>query len=283
MPEAPDLQVIKEFLERTLPGQVVARAQVLRPIVLRSLASASFTEDVIGRQFAGLWRRGKLLGLELSEAGPRAAKGQRLLVINPMLSGGLHYCRPSERLSRSTFLVLALSDGMELRYFDEDQMGMVYYLAPEQLSSVPRLTEQGPDVLDHQLSFEEFKARLKPHRGETKGVLTRGGFIAGIGNAYADEILFAAGLFPFRKTRTLKEPELQRLHQATYAVPTQAVAVLRERVGKDIHLKVRDFLQVHGKGDQPCPRCGARITSITANGRLTNYCRRCQPGSLFRT
>lgn len=113
-------------------------------------------------------------------------------------------------------------------------------------------------------------------------MLTRGPLVSGIGNAYADEVLFQAGIFPFRKSRDLKEDELTRLHEAVYSVPRAAVEVLRQRMGDRIHSKIRDFMQVHGKGGQACPRCGGRITAITANQRVTNYCRRCQPGMLIR-
>lgn len=289
MPEAPDLQVIKEFLQRTLAGVAVTDARVLRPLVLRSLVADDFAQDITGRAFAGFWRKGKLLGLELWEKGesrggsqsPLASPVPRLLIINPMLSGGLQYCAPDERVTKKTFLILALSNGRELRYFDDDQMGMVYYLRPEQLGAVPRLMEQGADVLDEPLSLEQFRGRLKPFRGELKGMLTRGAFVSGIGNAYGDEICFAAGVFPFRKVGSLSAQEVERVWRATYEVPRAAIPVLRERVGDNIHLKVRDFLQVHGKGGQPCPRCGGRITELRANGRLHNYCRWCQPGSLI--
>ena len=281
MPEAPDLQVIKEFLQSAVTGVAIAEARVLRPIVLRSLAVSApeFPNDVAGRGFEGIWRQGKFLGLELSEK--QGVNQRRLLVINPMLNGGLRYCDSKERVTRKTSLVFTLDDGHELHYFDDDQMGMVYYLTPGQLSLVPRLNDQGPDVLEAPLNLEEFKARLRRFRGELKGVLTRGAFVSGIGNAYADEVLFSAGFYPFRKAGSLKGPELARLHAATYAVVGDAVSILRERVGPDIHVKVRDFLRVHGKGGTPCPACGTAIASITANRFLTNYCRRCQPGSLF--
>ena len=293
MPEAPDLQVVKESLQARLAGLSITGARVLRPIVLRSLAVApdDLPADVAGRPFAAVWRRGKFLGLELGRAGakpPRAlddasvAPPERVIVVNPMLSRGLQLCARDERVGRRTFLALELSDGRELRYVDQDQMGMVYYATPSQLAQIPRLSDLGPDVLDEPLSYEEFRARLKPFRGEVKGVLTRGGAVSGIGNAYADEVLFAARLFPFRKVTSLSPQEAEALHRAVYEVPRQAVPILRERMGDDIHRKVRDFLAVHGKGGQPCPNCGAKITSITANGFLTNYCRTCQPGSLLR-
>ncbi|MSQ11530.1 MAG: hypothetical protein EXR48_02355 [Dehalococcoidia bacterium] len=224
MPEAPDLQVIKEFLQCTLTGVTITEAKVLRPIVLRSLVPEDFATDIAGRAFTGFWRRGKLLGCELSVPSAHAGKDtagankprpstssgragdgpDRLLVIHPMLSGALQHCAPTERIAAKTFLVFALSNGQQLRYLDNDQMGMVYYLHPDQLPSVPRLMEQGPDVLDEPLSLAEFKARLRPFRGEIKGVLTRGALVSSVGNAYTDEVCFAAGLFPFRRAAPLQ-------------------------------------------------------------------------------
>ncbi len=242
MPEAPDLYVIRDYFEANLTGLTIAKAEVLRPIVLRSLAVSpeELPDDMAGRSFTGFWRRGKFLGLELSSGSDGS---ERLLVVNPMLSGGLQHCAPSVRVSKRTYLVLTLNDDQQLRYVDDDQMGMIYYLTPEQLTQVPRLTDQGPDVLDEVLTLDEFKEHLKPYRGEIKGVLTRGGAVSGIGK------------------RDTRPPE--------------------ERMGSDIHRKVRDFLKVHGKGNQPCPTCGLNITHITSNGHLTDYCKKCQPGSLI--
>lgn len=274
MPEAPELQVVKEVLLKRLPGQSVTDARVIKPTVLRSLADGDFASDIPGRSFEDIQRYGKSLTLYLT--------GDRLLAVFPMLTGALQYCGPKERLSKTACFVLSLSSGNELRYLDDKQMGMVYYLPPDRVPEVRRMDETGPDVLDAFPSFEQFLASLRKYRGEIKGVLTRGGVVAGIGNAYADEVLFRAGIFPFRKLRMLKEDDLQRLHEALHTVPLQAVDILREVMGEQVHLKPREFMQVHGKGGQPCPRCGGRITSITANQRITNYCRKCQPGMLIR-
>ncbi|MFQ5859958.1 MAG: Fpg/Nei family DNA glycosylase [Dehalococcoidia bacterium] len=274
MPEAPDLQVVKEVLQRRLVGQRVTAAQVLNAIVLRSLAVQDFPVDIVRRELTAVQRKGKFLLLELS--------AKRSLVINPMLTGALRVCPPGERLLKQVALILSLDSGEQLRYLDETQMGKVFYVTPEQLGAIPGLAQLGPDVLDEPISFEEYCARLRRFHGEIKGILTRGGLVSGIGNAYADEILFDARLYPFRKRRTLSREEMSRLYDATYRVPQEAVQVLRERMGEETHLKVRDFLQAHNKGTQPCPRCGGHLTTIGANQRITTYCRRCQPGMLLQ-
>ena len=273
MPEAPDLQVIMEYLQPRIIGRRIVSATERKPLVIRNLADSEFTEDVTGREVAGLGRKGKLLLIDLDR--------DRSLIVSPMLTGGLQHCAPRTRILASTILVLELDDGMQLRYFDQKRMGQIYYAPAEKLAGIVRLEAQGPDVLDVRLGFDEFKERLKPFRGEIKGILTRGKFVSGIGNAYADEILFEAKVYPFTKRGRLDEAQLARLRDAVYETPARAVSVLRRRVGADIHKKVRDFLKVHGKGGLPCPDCGNPITSITTNRRETNYCRRCQPGSLF--
>lgn len=272
MPEAPELEVVKDFLVEHLVGQEVTDAQVLRPSVLRSL-QGEFVVDVVGRRFEGVDRNGKYLRLSLN--------GDRLIVINPKLTGGLQYCPRKQRMLKRTCVVLVLDGGEHLRYTDERQMGMFYYLAGDQLGLVPGLMEQGPDVLAPQ-SFGDFKLRLKHFHGEIKGVLTRGRVLAGIGNAYADEILFAAKIYPFRRRKQLTEPELRRLFEAARQVVEEATSTVRERMNGQLDHKLRDFLKVHNKGGQPCPDCQNQISQITANRRITSFCRRCQPGMLIK-
>ena len=272
MPEAPELELVKDFLNEHVAGRRVEAARVVRPSVLRSLCGDLAT-DAVGREIERTVRRGKFMLLHLS--------GQRLLAVNPMLTGAFQHCPSGQRVYKRTCLRLTLDDGCDVRYIDDRQMGIVYYLSEKDLDRVPRLPEQGPDVLDG-VSFDEFKERLRRFHGEIKGVLTRGRVISGIGNAYADEVLFAARVYPFRKRKALSDAELRRIHEESRRVVLDAMEVLRDRMGHDIHRKTRDFLKVHNRGGEPCPRCGHAISQVTANRRITSYCRRCQPGLLLR-
>ena len=125
MPEAPDLEVIKDFLNQRARGLVVERARVLKPLELRVLSPNDFAQDIVGSSFIGFSRRGKFLLMELSAA--------RMLVVNPMLTGAIQLCRPSVRMAKKTSFLLSLSNGQELRYLDETQMGMAYYITSSQL------------------------------------------------------------------------------------------------------------------------------------------------------
>ena len=227
---------------------------------------------LMGATLSDLRRRGKFLIFEFDPA--------RLLVINPMLAGRLHYCDPKTRRSKRTYLVLGWSTGMDLRYVDPKAMGKIYLART--LNDVPTLAEHGPDALSPELTLDLFRERLRRHHGEIKGILTNHRFVAGIGNAYADEILFRAGIYPFRKRPSLSPEEIESLYHAMRDVLTEAIAIVREHMGDRIHEKVRDFLAVHLHAGEPCPRCGAPISEVKANQRLTHFCRTCQPGTLFQ-
>ena len=271
MPEAPDLEIVKDHLNDVVVGREVVSARVLKPTVVRSL-HGDFAEDLKGRRLEGVGREGKFL---------MASFGDTSLVVNPMLTGAFQHCAMSDKLFKRVCFVISLDDGRDLRYLDQRQMGRVYYVDEESMGQVPNLAEQGPDVLAG-VTLEEFEERLRPFYGEIKGILTRGRVLSGIGNAYVDEILFEAGIYPFRKKRDLSSDERRRLLEAAPTVVRWAMEELRPRVGTNIHRKIRDFLKVHKKGGEPCPRCGTAITQIGSNQRITSYCRRCQPGLLLR-
>ena len=272
MPEIPDLEVIKEFLNERIVGKEIVRVDAPRPWIVRSLAADDFASDVIGRSFGRVLRLGKDLLFPLDP--------DRLLVVNLMLTGHLQYTEPGTRASKRMFFTLGLPEA-DLRYLDDRQMGLVYYLRPDQIGEVPRLQEQGPDALDGGLSFEEFNERIRRFTGEIKGVLARGKFLAGIGNAYVDEILWAAKVSPFRKRPSLSDEELRRVYDAVPSVLNEATEVVRQRMPPNIHVKVRDFLKVHRKGGDQCPRCGTTVSEIAPNKRITSWCRTCQPGALI--
>jgi formamidopyrimidine-DNA glycosylase len=268
MPELPDLEIIREVLAPALTGQVIADVEVVRPLVIRDLTGQGFAETLLGETFESVQRRGKVLLFHL--------RSKLTLAVNCKLAGRLQYALPTERRLSKTQVVLRLANGRELRYSDRKTMGQIYLTA--ELEVIPGWTEMGAEPFD--LTLTDFQERLKPYRGEIKGILTRGRAVAGIGNAYADEICFAAGVHPYRKRTSLSDEETARLYEAMLSVLHKAIATLRERVGTRIHREVRDFMVVHGQGGKPCPVCGGTISEINARGRMTNFCRTCQPGGL---
>ena len=275
MPEAPDLYVLREFLAPRIVGSEITGASELRPLVIRNLTDSKFVDDVVGRSIIGVGRKGKLLILSIS--------GDVSMIISPMLAGELRLVAPSDRMLKSTIMTLDLGNSSQLRYIDSKRMGQIYYVSSDRVSDVSRLEYQGPDVFDEPYGLEDFKVAVRTFRGEVKGVLTRGQLVGGIGNAYADEILWDAGIYPFKKVGRLSDSEVVRLHKSVYSVPIAAVKKLEDTfLGDDRGpRKERNFLNVHGKSGKPCPRCGSKVSSVKARRSETNFCRSCQPGSMF--
>ena len=132
------------------------------------------------------------------------------------------------------------------------------------------------------LTQTQFTEHLRPFTGGTKGILTRGKFIAGIGNACVDEVLFEAEVSPSSKRRALSADDVRQVYEATPKALTEAREVVREHMLPHINKKVRGFLKVHRKGGEPCFICANTIGEVTANQRITNYCRHCQLGSMIK-
>jgi len=275
MPELPELEIICEVLTRRVVGRKIASAEVAPkggPIIIRNLINLKFEETLTGKRVISASRRGKYILLNLDPE-------RIILAINPKLTGRLQLAQPGAKKAGPVHITFHFSDpDEELRYVDQKKMGQVYLT--HDLSLIPMFDKLGPEALE--IAREEFRSRLRAYRGEIKGILTRGSFIAGIGNAYADEILWSARLHPYRKRPSLEQQEVDRLYDALRAVLHEAIQEIRGRMGDEIHRKPRDFFAVHMKHGEGCPRCSTRISLITANQRITNFCRTCQPGGLFR-
>ena len=270
MPEIPDLEGYRAYFNRRLPGRKVKLAQVTIPIVVRA-PREEFAAALFGNTFGAIERRGKYLLFPFASG--------HWLVVHPMLTGRFQYCDPQEKRRAKTAFVIALEEGQELRYFDERLMGKAYLAGEGELATkVPRWSEMGPDAMSDELTEEAFLARLKGYRGQIKNVLTREQFVAGIGNAYADEILWEAGIHPYRRRTELSEEGARGLYRAMRSVLAWATPIVVERMeGEGLPRgHYRDHLRVHRKGGQPCPRCGSTISEITANQRITSFCRQCQ-------
>jgi formamidopyrimidine-DNA glycosylase len=268
VPELPDLEVIRRYLAPRLPEVEIAGVEVRRPLVVRNLLGGQIEDHLLGRRFDGVQRRGKFLLLALDSG--------VWLAINPMLAGRIRYGEPLGRHRSRDALVLSLGNGQELRYHDAKDMGKVYLV--RDLGQVPTFEEMGPEATDPELTLEVFRRRMRRHPGEIKWMLTNQKFVAGIGNAYADEICWAARLYPFRRRPSLDEGETEALYAAMRSVLVESTETLVERVGTKIDVEVRDFLAVHGRDGAPCPRCGTAISKVTRARRTTNFCRQCQPG-----
>ncbi|HXW51828.1 MAG TPA: DNA-formamidopyrimidine glycosylase family protein [Candidatus Acidoferrales bacterium] len=272
MPELPELELLRTALTAYASGKTIlavipnpARAFVIR------YPPMDFVRDLNGRTIDRVERRGKFLLFRFRDDGPT-------LVINPMLSGRFAYCSRGAPVLAATCFTLQLSGAEDIRFLDSTMMARVY-LTRDPAADVPAFADLGPDALDPDLDFATFAVRLRRHRGELKNALRNQAFLAGIGNAYADEILWSARLRPLRRASTLDDTERKTLYDAIRSVLADSVATVQTQHAQGLHplhKQVRSFMKVHGKGKAVCPRCGHRISSVHAGGESTFFCRGCQ-------
>ena len=290
MPELPDLTIVAEAFQAALAGRPITAVAAPAPLAVRGTPAE--LDGLVGQRVTGISRRGKFLMIDLE---------RDRIVVNPMLTGRFQLAGPTEKLPTKTAVVLSFgarkggpkrlaawtkrADWMpaddapvEVRYRDPTQMGKVYLLPAGVDRAVPGLAdgELGPDADDPALTLDVWRQRIRRHPGELKNLLKNQSFIAGVGNAYSDEILHAARLLPFRKRSELAPEEIDALYEATGSTLSSAVGVLRKRVPPTFERQVRDFLAVHDKGGTACPRCGTKITEVKPGGFVTSYCRGCQ-------
>jgi formamidopyrimidine-DNA glycosylase len=290
VPELPDLAVVTEAFHAALAGRSVIRASAPAPLAVRGTPAE--LAACVGQRLDAVRRRGKFVIFDLE---------RDRIVVNAMLTGRFQLAPPGTKSPPRTALILAFgprkaarrdaaawtrgagwlptdSAESEVRYRDPTQMGKVYLLPAGVDRAVPGFggIDQGPDADAPDLTLDVWRDRIRRHPGELKPLLRNQAFVAGIGNAYSDEILHAARLSPFRKRTALAPEEVDALYEATRSVLANAVTILRERVPPTFETQVRDFLAVHRRGGEPCPRCGTRISEVSSKTEATSWCRGCQ-------
>ncbi len=290
MPELPDLAVVSDALHAALTGRSIVRAEAPAPLAVRGTPAE--LAALVGQRLRHVNRRGKFVLLELE---------RDRIAVNAMLTGRFQLAAPGDKQPPNTAVILGFgprsagprdaakwtkgaawlpsNDAQaEIRYRDPSQMGKVYLLPAGVSRTVTGLEggEQGPDADSPALTLDAWRERIRRHPGELKSLLRNQAFVAGIGNAYSDEILHAAKLSPFRRRSSLAPEEVDALYEATRATLANAIEVLRERVPPTFERQVRDFLAVHRKGGEPCPRCGTRLSEVSSRSEATTWCRGCQ-------
>ena len=273
MPERPDLEYVVPLLAREIGGLTITSVEVRKPVVMRVALPGDPAELLPGFTFGGVERRGHFIIFELQgEAEPA-----RELVIHPMLAGVFDLCPGKGKLRAEVALALTLSDGRRLLYCDQKQMGKVYLLPTGKRELAPGLLTVGVDVLDPEVFTEEaFAALCKKRRDQVRVFLMDKAALDSMGNAYADEVLFEAGVHPKTWVRQLDGEERERLRLAIVTVLSSAAEEIRQRK-PPLKQKLRDFLKVRNRAGEPCPRCGTKLRRAGVRGVDTHFCPTCQP------
>jgi formamidopyrimidine-DNA glycosylase len=272
MPELPELELLREQLAKHATGATILNVVLdpKRAFIIR-YPPMDFARELAGKRIAGVHRRGKFLIFSFEDF-------PKQLIVNPMLGGRFSVSSRAAPALASTCFTLQLNKAIDIRFLDSTLMARIYLTATPDVD-VPSFAQLGPDALDPDLTYEQFAARLRKHRGELKNVLRNQAFVSGIGNAYADEILFAAKLRPLRRASTLDDAQRRALYDAMRETLREAVEITAAQYagGKHpLHKQERGFMKIHGRKKTTCPRCGHRISVVHPGGEATYYCRGCQ-------
>jgi formamidopyrimidine-DNA glycosylase len=232
-----------------------------------------FEREVPVRRIGRVWRRGKHMVFELDLAG---GGDPRSLVVNPMLGGRFQLAPDGSAVPAAHVLSLRLDSADELRYLDHRDMGRVYWVR-DPAAEVPAWPDLGPEADSlPAMGIDDFRKRLRRYRDELKDLLRNQAFLAGLGNAYSDEVLFEARLLPLRRRASLTPAEEEALYEAVPAVLSRAVEAILANPDYDESRQDRSFMAVHAKGGRTCPRCGHRISQLGSQREPLNFCRGCQ-------
>ena len=281
MPELPEVETVARDLRGLVVGATIAGARGDWGPMIRSHADlAAFDREVAGRRIEAVGRRGKVVLLSLS--------GGAAITIHLKMTGQLFVVPAATPADRHVHVVLALADGRELRFRDIRKFGRMGLwpvdpgtgraLDPE--AGRELFAAIGPEPLEATFTLAVFQARLRARRGRLKPLLLDQGFVAGIGNIYADEVLWRARLHPLRPAATLPPADERRLHREIRAVLAEAV----ERRGSSVDDytapegdgSMQERLEAYQRTGEPCPRCGRPIRRIVVGGRATHFCGWCQ-------
>jgi formamidopyrimidine-DNA glycosylase len=274
VPELPETETIARDLDREIRGRLVVDVVVRRADVLREIDAGTLARRLVGAAIVRCWRRAKLVVLDL-DGGDR-------LVVQPRFTGALLLSRgplPDTEAPYST-LHLALDDGRDLHYRDIRRLGTVTLMGPPRFEAYS--AGLGIEPLDPGFSVEHLSVLLRGSRQAVKKVLMDQRVLVGIGNIYANEACWRAGIDPSRSASSVAADEVARLHDAITGVLADSIAARGTsfRDYRDASGGRGDFaraLAVYGRGGAPCLRCGARLLETHAiDGRTTVLCAGCQ-------
>ncbi|MDW7982211.1 MAG: bifunctional DNA-formamidopyrimidine glycosylase/DNA-(apurinic or apyrimidinic site) lyase [Thermomicrobium sp.] len=287
MPELPEVETIRRTLAPVLvDATIVVTLRGERPDDILLDPWPSFAHRVRGQRIVGLERRGKYLAIRLAD--------DHYVLVHFGMTGELQLARPNDPPARHCHLAFVLRSSRAvpgiatdrkgrfvLRYYDVRRFGQIGLLTADEWSR--HAARLGPEPFDPQVDPVALWRQLGRRRAPVKAVLLDQTLLAGIGNIYADEALFRAGIHPLRRCATLSAPEVERLLTALRDVLTAAIqergTTIRDfRDGRGEKGTYQRQLQVYGKrAGTPCPRCGTPLERVRVGGRSSTACPRCQP------
>jgi formamidopyrimidine-DNA glycosylase len=271
MPELPEVETVRRGIEARAAGRHIVGVEVRHPQVIAG--SPDLFEQNVRGAIGRLERKGKAIAVELRKNG----EPSHYLLVRLGMTGQVTVVPSGQPLESHTHVRLLLENGEEIRYRDVRRFGRLRYCTRSEVEAIfARLGPDAPVMTD-----VEFQAALSGRRTPVKNWLLNQGRLAGVGNIYADEALFAARIHPLTEARSLKPDAARALRRAVENVLRRAIDMqgtsFRDYVdieGRPGRFRIK--LKVYQRMGEPCPRCGAKIRRIVLGGRSSHYCPDCQ-------
>ena len=280
MPELPETETLARDLNASLVGRTIARVECPHGDVLRLVTSRSISKRLAGQTVERVWRRAKAVVIELRKLGSKLGSDPNFLVVVPRFTGGLllrAHGVPDDRYDAVRF---RLTDNSTLAYRDVRRLGTLTLFSGDEFSTFDR--RLGKEPLDPSFTPMVLSALLTSLQQPVKKILMDQRRIAGVGNIYANEALWAARVDPSRAGATISEREATEIHSELVTILGRAIEArgttfrdYRDASGNRGAFAAQ--LSAYGRGGEPCRRCGTRLTMTHAiDGRATVFCHRCQ-------
>ncbi|MBS3975215.1 MAG: DNA-formamidopyrimidine glycosylase [Syntrophomonadaceae bacterium] len=272
MPELPEVETVKRSLAAKILQIPILDVEVLFPKVIKFPSAVDFSAILRGKRFVSIDRKGKYLLFHLDDG--------HVLIVHLRMTGRLLWVKEEAALVKHTHIVIVFENGYQLRFQDQRQFGTLHLLPGNQLHLLAGLDKLGPEPLTN-LSVTGLKDSLSKSRRKIKDVILDQTIIAGIGNIYADEILFAAALHPERPAKSLTDEEIIRLYEAMLSRLEAGIrhrgTSFRDYVdGEGKQGEFQALLKVYGREGLPCFQCGSLICRHRIGGRSSCFCPACQ-------
>ena len=273
MPELPEVETIKRIVCPQLAGRTIETTEVRNAQVIAYPKSTCFSKAMSGQIISNMSRRGKFLTIQL-ENGDR-------LSLHLRMTGQLTVVPESEPIEKHTHLIFHLSGGSQLRYIDTRRFGRFWLLRKGEADTVTGQNKLGLEPTDPAITGEYLKTLLGKRKKTVKEMLLDQAVIAGIGNIYSDEILFAAKIYPGTACRILNEYDWDKLAKKIpeiiiWGIESNNMPPDEYLRGKGKEYRNISQLRIYGRAGKPCVRCGTIIDKVTICGRTSCYCPSCQ-------
>lgn len=274
MPELPEVETIRRVLEPQVKGLSIERVIVSRAEVIAHPPAEKFCQALTGQTIAVIARRGKFLVLTLNS-------GDRI-ILHLRMTGCLLAAPADCPEEKHTHVVFHLSGGTELRFSDIRRFGRFWLVRAGEKDTYSGIDKLGLEPFDAGLTADYLERHLGKRKKSIKECLLDQSVIAGIGNIYSDEILFAAEIHPARPAGSLTHAAWERLaagipERLNYFIGKNALTPEEYLQSRGQDYRNTPFLRVYGHGGEPCPKCGAVLCRMTIGGRGSVFCPACQP------